>query len=99
MFFNNNFPNWNVKLNLKSEFYFFPAGSAQELREMESRVSSLTSRNLELESTNTALSRRVEDILKEMEDAAKNFRSDMARKVSQIETFLSLSTLFITFLT
>ncbi len=61
---------------------------------MESRVSSLTSRNLELESTNTALSRRVEDILKEMEDAAKNFRSDMARKVSPIETFLSLYTLY-----
>ncbi len=61
---------------------------------MESRVSSLTSRNLELESTNTALSRRLEDILKEMEDAAKNFRSDMARKVSQIETFLSLHSFY-----
>ena len=57
------------------------SGSVQELREMESKVSTLTSRNLELESSNAALTKRMDDLVREMEAAAREHRSDIARKV------------------
>ena len=57
------------------------SGGVQERRELETRVAGLTSRNLELESLNTSLSKRVEDLIREMEEAAKNYRNDMAKKV------------------
>jgi len=56
-------------------------GQVQELRELETRVTGLTSRNLELESSNTTLQKRLADLLQEMEDAAKNYRQELARKV------------------
>ncbi len=59
------------------------SSNTQEIREMETRVSGLTSRNLELESSNAALQKRLSELVDQMELAAKNFRSDMARKVTR----------------
>lgn len=69
------------------------AGGIQELRELTTKVSALTSRNAELESTNEALQKRMADILRDMEEKDKNFRNDMARKVSDsssLEAFFSV---------
>jgi hypothetical protein len=45
------------------------------------RVAGLTSRNLELESTNASLQKAMADRLRDMEDRAAQFRAEMARKV------------------
>ena len=57
------------------------AGGIQELRDLTTKVSTLTSRNVELESTNEALQKRMADVLRDMEEKDRNFRSDMAKKV------------------
>ena len=54
----------------------------QEIREFQTKISGLTSRNVELEAANTSLQKRMADLLKEMEDKEANFRNEMARKVS-----------------
>ena len=53
----------------------------QEVREFQTKISGLTSRNVELESANSSLQKRMADLLKEMEDKEANFRNEMARKV------------------
>ena len=57
------------------------SSNIQEMREMETKVEGLTSRNVELEASNASIQRRLADLIKQMEDQAKIFRSDMARKV------------------
>merc|ERR1719367_981903 len=57
------------------------AGMNQEVREFQTKISGLTSRNVELESANSSLQKRMADLLKEMEDKEANFRNEMARKV------------------
>ena len=57
------------------------AGTKQEVREYQTKISGLTSRNVELEAANSSLQKRMADLLKEMEDKEANFRNEMARKV------------------
>ena len=54
----------------------------QEMRELQTKISGLTSRNVELEAANSSLQKRMADLLKDMEDKEANFRGEMARKVS-----------------
>merc|ERR1719284_894031 len=56
------------------------AGMNQEVREFQTKISGLTSRNVELEAANSSLQKRMADLLKEMEDKEANFRNEMARK-------------------
>ena len=58
------------------------AGMNQEIREFQTKISGLTSRNVELEAANSSLQKRMADLLKEMEDKEANFRNEMARKVN-----------------
>ena len=57
------------------------AGMGQEIREFQTKISGLTSRNVELEAANSSLQKRMADLLKEMEDKEAVFRNEMARKV------------------
>ena len=59
------------------------AGMNQEVREFQTKISGLTSRNVELEAANSSLQKRMADLLKEMEDKEANFRNEMARKVNE----------------
>ena len=59
------------------------AGMNQEVREFQTKISGLTSRNVELEAANSSLQKRMADLLKEMEDKEANFRNEMARKVNK----------------
>jgi uncharacterized small protein (DUF1192 family) len=61
------------------------AGQLQEVREMKTRVTALTSRNIELESANTSLQRRMADLVAEMEDKLAEMRSNMARKDAEVK--------------
>jgi len=61
------------------------AGGVQELRDLTTRVSALTSRNAELESTNQALQKRMADVLADMEKKDRDFRADMARKDAEVK--------------
>ena len=58
------------------------------MRELETRVSTLTSRNMELESAHSTLNQRLEDLTRDMEEQAKTFRNEMARKVSKEDSFV-----------
>merc|ERR1719412_451497 len=60
------------------------AGMNQEIREFQTKISGLTSRNVELEAANTSLQKRMADLLKEMEDKEANFRNEMARKDAEV---------------
>jgi len=62
------------------------AGGIQELRDLTTKVSTLTSRNVELESTNEALQKRMADVLRDMEEKDRNFRSDMAKKDAEVKS-------------
>ena len=71
------------------------AGMNQEVREFQTKISGLTSRNVELEAANSSLQKRMADLLKEMEDKEANFRNEMARKVNEnmINTIVQSSVL------
>merc|ERR1719167_771538 len=60
------------------------AGMNQEVREFQTKISGLTSRNVELEAANSSLQKRMADLLKEMEDKEANFRNEMARKDAEV---------------
>jgi len=60
------------------------AGMNQEIREFQTKISGLTSRNVELEAANSSLQKRMADLLKEMEDKEANFRNEMARKDAEV---------------
>ena len=57
------------------------AGSQQEMYELETKVTGLTSRNAELESLNTGLNKRLAELIQDMEAESKRHRSELARKV------------------
>jgi hypothetical protein len=44
-------------------------------------VEGLTTRNIELESSNASLQKRMSDLVRDMDDRAASFRAEMARKV------------------
>jgi hypothetical protein len=46
------------------------------------RVEGLVTRNIDLESANASLQKRMADLVRDVEDKAANFRAEMARKVS-----------------
>ena len=54
----------------------------QEMRELQTKISGFTSRNVELEAANSSLQKRMADLLKDMEDKEAHFRGEMARKVA-----------------
>ena len=54
----------------------------QQVREFETKISGLTSRNVELEAANSSLQKRLADLVKEMGEKEADFRNEMARKVS-----------------
>jgi lamin B len=60
------------------------AGMGQEIREFQTKISGLTSRNVELEAANSSLQKRMADLLKEMEDKEAAFRNEMARKDADV---------------
>jgi len=62
------------------------AGGVQELRELTTKVSVLTNRNMELDSSNAALQKRMADVLRSMEDKDAQFRSEMAKKDAEVKS-------------
>merc|ERR1719312_759020 len=52
---------------------------------MQTKVEGLISRNSELESTNSALTRRVKELTDQLEDLARQHRADMVTKLSEID--------------
>lgn len=61
------------------------AGFLQEIREMSTKVSALTSKNVELEGSNASLQKRIAELQKEMDDLAAKMRADMALKDAEIK--------------
>merc|ERR1719347_1307349 len=58
---------------------------AQKVKEMNTKVQGMTSRVSELEATNNALNRRLKDLQEQMDEQARNHRSDMAKKDHEID--------------
>jgi len=61
------------------------ASAIQEMKEMSSRVDSMTSRVTELEATNSALSRRGREIQDQMDTQARQHRTDLFKKDHEID--------------
>jgi lamin B len=61
------------------------SGNVQEIRELDTKVTALTSKNLELESSNSTINQRLNDLTRQMDDMGRNFRNEMARKVNYLE--------------
>jgi predicted RNase H-like nuclease (RuvC/YqgF family) len=60
------------------------AGREQEVREMITKVSALTSRNVELEGSNSSLQKRMAELQKEMDELAAHMRAQMAAKDAEV---------------
>ena len=56
------------------------ASAIQEMKEMQTKVEGMTSRVSELESTNSALNRRIKELTDQIDDLGRANRADMARK-------------------
>ena len=61
------------------------AGREQEVREMITKVSALTSRNVELEGSNASLQKRMAELQKEMDDLSVRMRAEMAAKDAEVK--------------
>ena len=61
------------------------AGREQEVREMITKVSALTSRNVELEGSNSSLQKRMAELQKEMDELAAHMRAQMAAKDAEVK--------------
>ena len=61
------------------------AGREQEVREMITKVSALTSRNVELEGSNASLQKRMAELQKEMDDLSARMRAEMAAKDAEVK--------------
>jgi len=61
------------------------ATSINDVREMTTKVSALTSRNVELEASNASLQKRMAELQKEMDDLSAHMRSEMARKDAEVK--------------
>eukprot|EP00096_Caligus_rogercresseyi_P000476 TRINITY_DN1093_c0_g2_i2.p1 TRINITY_DN1093_c0_g2~~TRINITY_DN1093_c0_g2_i2.p1 ORF type:complete len:357 (-),score=150.69 TRINITY_DN1093_c0_g2_i2:348-1418(-) len=62
------------------------AGQSQELREYQTKVSGLVSRNSELEASNSALNLRMSELLREMEDSESSHRRELARRDEELRS-------------
>ena len=60
------------------------AGREQEVREMITKVSALTSRNMELEGSNASLQKRMSELQAEMNDLSARMRAEMAAKDAEV---------------
>jgi len=60
------------------------AGREQEVREMITKVSALTSRNVELEGSNASLQKRMAELQAEMDDLSARMRAEMAAKDAEV---------------
>ena len=63
------------------------ASAIQEMKEMNTRVEGMTSRVSELETTNTALNKRLKELQEQMDNQARQHRADMAKKDHEIDFF------------
>jgi len=61
------------------------AGREQEVREMITKVSALTSRNMELEGSNASLQKRMAELQAEMDDLSARMRAEMAAKDAEVK--------------
>ena len=62
------------------------AGTTHEIQELNTKIMSLESRNSELESSATALQKRLNDVLEEMEAERRGFRHRLAEKDGEIRS-------------
>ncbi|XP_040571880.1 lamin Dm0 [Lepeophtheirus salmonis] len=62
------------------------AGQAQELREYQTKISGLVSRNSELEASNSALNTRMSELLREMEDSEACHRRELAQRDEELRS-------------
>ena len=62
------------------------AGTTHEIQELTTKIMSLKSRNAELESSASALQKRLNDVLKELEAERRGFRHCLAEKDSEIRS-------------
>merc|ERR1712029_698382 len=60
------------------------AGSRQESREQNTKITALINKNVELESSNSSLQKRIAELQKEMEEQAASIRNDLARKDAEV---------------
>ena len=61
------------------------ASAIQEMKEMNTKVQGMTSRVSELEATNNALNRRLQELQEQLDDQARIHRADMAKKDHEID--------------
>merc|ERR1719266_1625407 len=61
------------------------AGREQEVREMITKVSALTSRNMELEGSNASLQKRMAELQAEMDNLSARMRAEMAAKDAEVK--------------
>jgi len=61
------------------------ASAIQEMKEMQTKVDGMTSRVSEMESTNSALTRRIKELSEQMDEMGRQHRADMARKDNEID--------------
>jgi len=62
------------------------AGTTHEIQELTTKIMSLESRNAELESSASALQKRLNDVLEEMEAERRGFRHRLAEKDGEIRS-------------
>jgi len=62
------------------------AGNAQELRELQSKVSVLTSKNLELENSNSYHQKQMADLMQNIEDRTARHNKEMAEKDADLRS-------------
>ena len=60
------------------------AGARQESREQNTKITALINKNVELESSNSSLQKRIAELQKEMEEQAASIRNDLARKDAEV---------------
>merc|ERR1719342_1602676 len=61
------------------------ASAIQEMKEMSTKVEGMTSRVTELEATNNALSKRLQELQEQMDNQSRQHRADMAKKDHEID--------------
>jgi len=62
------------------------AGNHQQLIDLQSRVTTICSRNSELEAVNANLQKRIADLIKDLEEKSSDFRAILARKEAEIRS-------------
>ena len=67
------------------------AGTHHEIQELTTKLMSLESRNAELESSTSALQKRLNDVLEEMEAERRGFRHRLAEKVGSRRSLICVA--------